>query len=60
MSYRKLPRVRLFLQWLRSQDDGQVLSRALIGGFFIHPPLPVSLETFMKERKGQLTSLPVG
>ncbi|XP_023821820.1 RPA-related protein RADX isoform X3 [Oryzias latipes] len=57
MSYRKLPRVQLFLQWLRSQDDGQVLSRALIGGFFIHPPLPVSLETFMKERKGELSFL---
>ncbi|KAM4536299.1 RPA-related protein RADX isoform 2-T2 [Odontesthes bonariensis] len=54
MSYRKLRQVKRFLQWLRSQDDGQVLSRALIGGFFIYPPPPVSLETFMKERRGEL------
>ncbi|XP_054456936.1 RPA-related protein RADX isoform X2 [Anoplopoma fimbria] len=52
MSYRRLRPVRHFLQWLRSQDDGQVLSRALIGGFFIHPPPPVSLETYMKDRRG--------
>ncbi|XP_076580767.1 RPA-related protein RADX isoform X1 [Chaetodon auriga] len=53
MSYRKLRPVRQFLQWLRSQDDGQVLSRALIGGFFIYPPPPVSLETYMKDRRGE-------
>ncbi|XP_073330936.1 RPA-related protein RADX [Pagrus major] len=53
MSYRKLRPVRQFLQWLRSQEDEQVLSRALIGGFFIHPPPPVSLETYMKDRRGE-------
>ncbi|XP_041821711.1 RPA-related protein RADX [Chelmon rostratus] len=53
MSYRKLRPVRQFVQWLRSQDDGQVLSRALIGGFFIYPPPPVSLETYMKDRRGE-------
>ncbi|KAM4611674.1 uncharacterized protein ACJ7VT_012355 [Polymixia lowei] len=53
MPYRKLRPVRLFLQWLQSQDDGQVLSRALVGGFFIYPPPPVSLETYMKDRKGE-------
>ncbi|AWO97338.1 Hypothetical protein SMAX5B_004432 [Scophthalmus maximus] len=52
MSYRKLPPVRRFLRWLRSQDDRQVLSRALIGGFFTYPPPPVSLETYMKDRRG--------
>ncbi|KAM9836626.1 RPA-related protein RADX [Aulostomus maculatus] len=52
MSYRTLQPVRLFLQWLKSQDEGQVLSRALIGGFFLYPPLPVSLETYMKDRRG--------
>ncbi|XP_035005354.2 RPA-related protein RADX isoform X1 [Hippoglossus stenolepis] len=53
MSYRKLRPVRQFLQWLRSQDDRQVLSRALIGGFFMYPPPPVSLETYMKDRRGE-------
>nr|XP_043878458.1 LOW QUALITY PROTEIN: RPA-related protein RADX [Solea senegalensis] len=53
MTYRKLGPVRLFLQWLRSQDDGQVLSRALIGGSFVSPPPPISLETYMKERRGE-------
>ncbi|XP_029283810.1 RPA-related protein RADX isoform X2 [Cottoperca gobio] len=52
MSYRRLRPVRLFLQWLRGRDDGQVLSRALIGGFFIYPPPPVSLETYMKDQRG--------
>uniref|UniRef100_A0A8P4K7B4 RPA-related protein RADX n=1 Tax=Dicentrarchus labrax TaxID=13489 RepID=A0A8P4K7B4_DICLA len=53
MSYRKLQPVRRFLRWMRSQDDGQVLSRALIGGSFTHPPPPVSLETYMKDRRGE-------
>ncbi|KAM3591172.1 uncharacterized protein V6R79_024076 [Siganus canaliculatus] len=53
MSYRKLRPVQQFLRWLRRQDDGQVLSRALIGGFFSYPPPPFSLETFMKERRGE-------
>ncbi|XP_036967077.1 RPA-related protein RADX isoform X2 [Acanthopagrus latus] len=53
MSYRKLRPVRQFLHWLRSQEDGQVLSRALIGGFFIHPTPAVSLETYMKDRRGE-------
>ncbi|XP_030580882.1 RPA-related protein RADX isoform X2 [Archocentrus centrarchus] len=54
MSYRKLRPVRQFLQWLKSQDDEEVLRRALIGGFFIYPPPPVSLETYMKDRRGEL------
>ncbi|CAI5669825.1 RPA-related protein RADX isoform X2 [Oreochromis niloticus] len=54
MSYRRLRPVRQFLQWLRSQDDEEVLNRALIGGFFIYPPPPVSLETYMKDRRGEL------
>ncbi|KAG7233200.1 hypothetical protein INR49_007360 [Caranx melampygus] len=53
MSYRRLPQVQRFLQWLRSQDDQQVLSRALIGGFFMYPPPPFSLETYMKDRRGE-------
>ncbi|KAF7643060.1 hypothetical protein LDENG_00245610, partial [Lucifuga dentata] len=52
MPYRKLRPVQHFLQWLRSQDDGEVMSKAVIGGFFIYPPPPVSLETYMKDRKG--------
>lgn len=55
MSYRNLRPVCRFLRWLRSQDDGPVLSRALIGGFFVYPPPPVSLETYMKDRKGELS-----
>uniref|UniRef100_A0A096MI98 Si:ch73-71d17.2 n=1 Tax=Poecilia formosa TaxID=48698 RepID=A0A096MI98_POEFO len=54
MSYRRLQPVRTFLRWLRNQEDQQVLSRALIGGFFIYPPPPVSLETLMRERRGEL------
>uniref|UniRef100_A0A8C6WGB4 RPA-related protein RADX-like n=1 Tax=Neogobius melanostomus TaxID=47308 RepID=A0A8C6WGB4_9GOBI len=51
MAYRRLSSVKLFLRWLRSQDDGQVLRRALIGGFFVFPPPPVTMETFMKSRR---------
>ncbi|XP_078100730.1 LOW QUALITY PROTEIN: RPA-related protein RADX [Sander vitreus] len=53
MSYRTLRPVRRFLQWLRSQEDAAVLSRALIGGCFVYPPPPVSLETFMKGIRGE-------
>ncbi|XP_072315292.1 RPA-related protein RADX [Eucyclogobius newberryi] len=51
MSYRRLTPVRRFLKWLRAQDDGQVLGRALVGGFFVFPPPPVTMETFMKSRR---------
>ncbi|XP_039644358.1 nuclear envelope pore membrane protein POM 121-like [Perca fluviatilis] len=53
MSYRTLRPVRRFLRWLRSQEDAAVLSRALIGGCFVYPPPPVSLETFMKGIRGE-------
>ncbi|KAM9414388.1 RPA-related protein RADX [Pholidichthys leucotaenia] len=54
MSYRKLRPVKQFVQWLRHQEDEEVLSRALIGGFFLYPPPPVTLETYMKDRRGEL------
>ncbi|XP_076019309.1 RPA-related protein RADX isoform X2 [Genypterus blacodes] len=53
MPYRELRPVKHFLQWLRSQHDDLVMRRALVGGFFSYPPPPISLETYMKERKGQ-------
>ncbi|XP_067378935.1 RPA-related protein RADX isoform X1 [Channa argus] len=53
MKYRKLQPVRQFLQWLRSQNDREVLSRAVIGGSFVYPPPPVSMETYMKSRRGE-------
>ncbi|KAM3857452.1 RPA-related protein RADX [Diretmus argenteus] len=53
MPYRKLRPVRQFLEWLKSQDDGQMLSKSLVGGFFIYPPPAVSLETYMKDKKGE-------
>ncbi|XP_068164546.1 RPA-related protein RADX isoform X2 [Antennarius striatus] len=53
MSYRKLRPVRLFLQWLKTQDDEQVLRRAVIGGYFVYPPPPISMETYMKDQRGE-------
>ncbi|XP_046873484.1 RPA-related protein RADX isoform X1 [Hypomesus transpacificus] len=52
MPYRRLRPVRQFVQWLQSLDDGQVLDRAVVGGFFSYPPLPVTLENFMRRQKG--------
>lgn len=54
MDYRKLRPVRHFLQWVKSLDDAQMLNKAAIGGFFTYPPPPVSLETYMKDRRGEL------
>eukprot|EP00066_Takifugu_rubripes_P025864 XP_011615130.1 PREDICTED: uncharacterized protein CXorf57-like [Takifugu rubripes] len=53
MNYRKLRPVRQFLQWVRSQEDRPMLSKAVIGGFFTYPPPPISLETYMKDRRGE-------
>lgn len=52
MDYRKLRPVRQFLQWVKSLDDRLMLSKAVIGGFFTYPPPPVSLETYMQDRRG--------
>lgn len=53
MDYRKLRPVRHFLQWVKSLDDRRMLRKAVIGGFFTYPPPPVSLETYMKDRRGE-------
>lgn len=53
MSYRKLHPVQHFLRWLRTQDDGQVLSRAVVGGFYVFPPPPTSLKAFMSDKQGK-------
>lgn len=58
MNYRKLRPVRRFLQWVRSQDDRPMLSKAVIGGFFTYPPPPVSMETYMKDRRGESPACP--
>ncbi|KAL0970779.1 hypothetical protein UPYG_G00247300 [Umbra pygmaea] len=54
MPYRKLHPVRQFVQWLQSLDDREVLSRSVVGGFFVYPLPPVSLEILMKNRTGEL------
>ena len=58
MPYRRLRPVRQFVQWLQSLDDGQVLDRAVVGGFFSYPPLPVTLENFMRRQKGETPHTP--
>ncbi|KAJ8281914.1 hypothetical protein COCON_G00044330 [Conger conger] len=53
MPYRRLRPVRQFVQWVQTVDENQLLSRAVIGGFFTYPPLPVSLEKYMRDRNGE-------
>ncbi|XP_049616674.1 RPA-related protein RADX [Syngnathus scovelli] len=48
----QLPAVKQFLDWFRQQDEKRLLRSALIGGFFTYPPLPVSLEEYMRHRQG--------
>ncbi|XP_019729443.1 uncharacterized protein LOC109518186 [Hippocampus comes] len=36
--------------WFRQQDERRLLRSALIGGFFVYPPPPVSLEAYMRHR----------
>ncbi|KAL4631426.1 RPA-related protein RADX-like isoform X2 [Arapaima gigas] len=52
MPYRRLRPVRGFVQWLHTVHEGQLLNRAITGGFFAFPPLSVSLEHFLKDSKG--------
>ncbi|XP_057201277.1 RPA-related protein RADX isoform X2 [Triplophysa rosa] len=52
MPYKGVRPVRQFLQWLKQVDEGSMLERAVIGGYFSYPPLPVSLHTFMENRQG--------
>ncbi|XP_077355699.1 RPA-related protein RADX isoform X2 [Festucalex cinctus] len=51
--YRRLPEVRRFLDWFRQQDEDRLLRSALIGGYFVYPPPPVSLEAYMRQRRGE-------
>ncbi|XP_026877599.2 RPA-related protein RADX isoform X1 [Electrophorus electricus] len=53
MPYRGLRPVRQFLQWLKQVDEASVLDRAVIGGHFSYPPLPVSMQSFMDSRQGE-------
>ncbi|KAI4905040.1 hypothetical protein NFI96_002013 [Prochilodus magdalenae] len=53
MPYRGLRPIRQFLQWLKQVDEESMLDRAVIGGYFSYPPLPVSLQSFMDNREGE-------
>ncbi|KAI1898765.1 hypothetical protein AGOR_G00075740 [Albula goreensis] len=53
MSYRRLRPVRRFIQWVQTVDENHLFGRAIIGGFFTYPPLPVSLEQYMRNRNGE-------
>ncbi|KAK3546404.1 hypothetical protein QTP70_026285 [Hemibagrus guttatus] len=53
MPYRGIRPVRQFLQWLKQVDEANMLERAVIGGYFSYPPLPVSLQGFMESRQGE-------
>ncbi|KAI5104185.1 hypothetical protein C0J45_5811 [Silurus meridionalis] len=54
MPYRGIRPVRHFLQWLKQVDEANMLDRAVIGGFFSYPPLPVSLQRFMERMQGEV------
>ncbi|XP_054608689.1 RPA-related protein RADX [Dunckerocampus dactyliophorus] len=53
MSYRKVKAVRVFLKWLKHHDEARVQQSALIGGFFMYPPPPTSLEMYMQDTSGE-------
>lgn len=53
MPYRGVRPIRQFLQWLKQVDESSMLERAVIGGYFNYPPLPVSLHIFMENRQGE-------
>ncbi|KAF4111427.1 RPA-related protein RADX [Onychostoma macrolepis] len=53
MPYRGIRPIRQFLRWLKQVDESSLLERALIGGYFSYPPLPVSLHNFMENRQGE-------
>lgn len=58
MPYRGIRPIRRFLHWLRQVDERSLLDRAVVGGYFSYPPLPVSLRYFMesKQREAGLIS----
>ncbi|RXN21446.1 putative protein CXorf57-like isoform X2 [Labeo rohita] len=53
MPYRGIRPIRQFLHWLKQVDESSLLERAVIGGYFSYPPLPVSLHNFMENRQGE-------
>lgn len=53
MPYRGLRPIRQFLHWLKQVDEDCMLGRAVIGGYFSYPPLPISLQSFMENREGK-------
>ncbi|XP_016335128.1 uncharacterized protein CXorf57 [Sinocyclocheilus anshuiensis] len=53
MPYRGIRPIRQFLRWLKQVDESSLLERAVIGGYFRYPPLPVSLHNFMENRHGE-------
>ncbi|TRY64674.1 hypothetical protein DNTS_006382 [Danionella cerebrum] len=52
MPYKGLRPVRQFLSWVKQLDEGSLLERAVIGGYFSYPPLPVSLNVFLENTPG--------
>ncbi|CAN9509425.1 unnamed protein product [Ophioblennius macclurei] len=48
--YRKLPPVRRFLRWLKGVDEGELMGRSTVGGFFMYPPHPISMDAYSESR----------
>lgn len=53
MPYKGIRPVRQFLQWLKRVDEASMLDRAVIGGYFSYPPIPVTLQNFVENRHGK-------
>ncbi|XP_063074368.1 RPA-related protein RADX isoform X2 [Engraulis encrasicolus] len=51
--YKGIRPFRQFLQWLDQMDENDVMNRSVVGGYFIFPPPPSTLTTFMEEWKEQ-------
>ncbi|KAL2098234.1 hypothetical protein ACEWY4_007441 [Coilia grayii] len=51
--YKGIRRFRQFLHWLDQIDESDVMNRSVVGGYFIYPPPPSTLRSFIEEWKEQ-------
>ncbi|XP_029141906.1 RPA-related protein RADX [Protobothrops mucrosquamatus] len=52
--YRKVPKVKNFIQWMVSQEEAAYADKVVIGGYYAFPPLPPTFAEYCKNMNEEL------
>ncbi|KAM6426870.1 RPA-related protein RADX isoform 3-T3 [Liasis olivaceus] len=57
--YTKDPKVKNFIQWMKTQEEASYMDRSIIGGYYLLPPLPDTFLEYCKNIKEELALIAI-